>query len=136
MKKILFAVLCVFMLASCSFYHETPIGDQRFDGNFFYYKKTYNENTFERSEIGILWYFDGSSKALKTAVSEGYSKTQGFYYYDLQEWFEVETKDNKYFRERLWDNEFDDWSDWLEYEFLEDGTLRFFDKYGYKDYER
>ena len=137
MKRILLIFICfIIILTSCTLYHTTPVDDQRFNGNFFYYKNTYNPNTFERNTISILWYFDGSNKALKTASYKGYSETIGFYYNDLQEWFEIETKDNKYFRERLWDNEFDDWSEWQEYEFLEDGTLRFYDKYGYDDYRR
>ena len=49
---------------------------------------------------------------------------------------EIETKDNRYFRSRLWDNSFDDWSDWQEYEFLEDGTLRLYDEFGYDDYTK
>lgn len=136
MKKIIIAFLCVFGLASCSLYHTTPVADSRFNGDFFYYNHWIASDGINETTTSILWYFDGSTKALQTFNHVSYNKLTGWHRSKDSLWYEIETKDDKYFRSRLWDNDFDSWSEWEEYEFLEDGTLRFYNKTGYNDFEK
>ncbi len=113
----------------------TPLEDSRFNGNFHHYEHWEDENGIEESTRSIFWRFNGTNKAHRRTRAKAYFLGDGWTFLDYEYDYEIETKDNMYFRSKLWDNSYDTWSEWIQYEFLEDGSLRFHERLGAEDYK-
>lgn len=136
MKRKVLSIILLSLLASCSFFNGKPVEDSRFNGTFFNYYHWEDSDGIEETTRSYMWVFDGTTKASQFVNLKSYRIGNGWTIIRDNFDMEIETKDNRYFRSRLWDNSFDDWSDWQEYEFLEDGTLRLYDEFGYDDYTK
>ena len=116
----------ILMFSSCLFEPwPKALDDERFNGEFRYsYYYSLDEYRYE------TYTFNGTNKVEDYVKYEYYDEYSGWHYsgdypgdhyYFLLE-FDVD-KTNGLFRKRLWNNEYDDWSDWEKYEFSDDGNL-------------
>ena len=134
MKKYLLPCLLaiVFILSSCSpdafGPKPQPISDSRFNGSFSYYesKEGWTSNDGYRYES---YTFDGTSKASYYSKYWYWSDYSGWHISgdfkgDYYLWdYEIEVNDtHTAFRQRLWNNRYSSWSEWMPYEFSADGS--------------
>lgn len=131
-REIILILIALLMFSSCDgYFNIRPIEDSRFNGTFYHSERKegwFDDDGYSRH----TWIFDGTNKA--TEISQ-------FWYWTGRDWLisgkrkgdkikldmEIEIKDGKYFRSRLWNSNKSEWSDWELYEFLPDGSLRFTD---------
>ena len=136
MKKVfIFFVSLLVLFVSCDPEQiATPLEDSRFNGNYHHYEHWEDEHGIEESTRSIFWHFDGTNKARQRTRVKAYFIGDGWTFLDYEYDYEIETKDDMYFRSKLWDNSYDTWSEWIQYEFLEDGSIRFLERLGAEDY--
>ena len=132
MKKvfILFVSLLVLFVSCDPEQIATPLDDSRFNGNYHHYEHWEDEHGIEESTRSIFWHFDGTNKARYYTKYWYWSDYSGWvhsgnYKGDPYMWdYEIEVNaDHTAFRQRLWNNKYSEWSEWMPYEFSVDGSV-------------
>jgi hypothetical protein len=118
MKRFMLIVI-VSLLTGCQQLDHTglvkmpeKLSDQRFNGKF-----SHDTSGVVYGNGSSTYKFDGTNHAVHESF-QYYASGSKLSYLD----FEIEVS-NGQFRERLWDNNYSDWSDWEDYHFDEDGDL-------------
>lgn len=105
-----------------------PIGDPRFNGDYSYYETKegfysndgydYESYSFDGTNLATYyteyWYWNGSD----WAMSGDYKGDHYIFRYEIEV-----NPTHTAFRQRLWNNRYSDWSDWMPYEFSDDGRV-------------